>query len=190
MPTPNDTSRDSSAERGSDSADTALRPFVDARNNYFRELNDGRRAVQQDLKDTYSAHTKGQQSLLTELQQGVTEAARRYGDGLRASSREHAENPHRAAFEACNRYRGEVGLAQLAAAQKSITQNQELANALGRVRQSYVERARDAYRNYLDAVKSAWQSVDNKQLSAAQLGYVDRLNDEVAWHAWNAAGSL
>jgi Skp family chaperone for outer membrane proteins len=181
MPNPDQTPQQGSTERGDDASVAALRPFVDARNAYFGQLHDGWQAAQREVKDTFGAHAKAHGALVNELQQGVTDAARRCGEGLRASSQEGSEARSRAAVDAHTRYQSDVSLAHMDAAQKWLAQRQELENAVRKQQRAYADRSRDAYRNYLNAIKSAWQSLDTRQLSPGQLQYIIRLTDEVAW---------
>lgn len=185
-----DTPQEGSAEQATDASVAVLRPFLDARNAYFNQLNEGWQAAQRGLKDVCGAHTKTHESLANELKQGITDAAGRYEEGLRAASRALPEDLRHSTVSAFSRYQSEVSLAQIAAAQKWIAHKQELDNTILRLQQSHAERCRDAYQNYLDALKQAWQSVDIKQLPAGQLGSIVRFTDEIARHAWCTTGSL
>jgi hypothetical protein len=186
MSNPDQTPRQGPAEQGSEAA---LRQFVDARNAYFSQLNEGWQAARKDATDACSAHAKKSEALAQEWQQGVTEAARRYGEGVRAASKESADEARRAAVEEHGRYQSDVSLAQIDAAQKWLAQRQELRNTLCQQQQAHANRSRDAYRDYLNAVKAAWQSLDTKQLSPGQLQYIIRLTDEVAWQAWHSGAA-
>ena len=99
---------------------------------------------------------------------------------------EQADERQRVAANALSRYQMEMDLAKLAACQKWLAHSHELGSTMTRVQQSYAERSREDYRNYVEAMKRAWQSLDVAQLRPELLSYIAQLSDEIALCAWYA----
>ena len=184
MPEPDNTPGERPTEEAPHASVTAVRPFLEAGNAYFHQLHEGCQAAERGLKDAWSAHAKANESLLRELRQSITDAARRYEDELRASSQAPPEERRRAAFAAFNRYLSDVGLAQTTATLKWIDLGHELENTIRGLQQSSADRSRAAYHNYLNSLKPAWRSVNVEQLPAGLLEYISRSIDHVARYAW------
>jgi hypothetical protein len=186
MPSPDKTPDAPAAPQASSA--NVMQPFLEARIAYYSRLNENWQAAQRNVKDSYCAHAKTQKSLLDEMKQGASEAAGRYQEGLRAGPQEQADERHRAAASALSRYQMEMDLAKLAASQKWLAHSHDLSSTVTRAQESYAERSREEYRNYVEAVKRAWQSLDVAQLRPELLSYIAQLNDEIALFAWYTGG--
>lgn len=186
MPNPDETP-DAPATPSASSVNV-MQPFLEARIAYFSRLNENWQVAQRNVKDSYCARAKTHQSLLDELKQGVSDAASRYQEGLRASPQEQADERQRVAASALSRYQMDMDLAKLSASQKWIAHGQDLGSTMSRVQQNYAERSKEEYRNYVEAVKRAWQSLDVAQLQPELLSYIAQLNDEIALYAWYTGG--
>ncbi|QHO77854.1 hypothetical protein ACH79_39870 [Bradyrhizobium sp. CCBAU 051011] len=165
-----------------------VRPFLEARNAYFSQLNDQWQGAQRSFKESCCVHARTRESLVNELRQDLNHAANRYHENLRALSQAEADERRRAAASDFSRYLVDVDLAQLTAWQKWNERSQEVGNTIAQLRQSYAQRSKEEYRKYLGEVKRAWESVDITQVPAALLRYIVQLNEEVARHAWYSGG--
>jgi hypothetical protein len=179
--------RQASAHQSGEASVAALRAFVEARNAYFTQLIEGWQAGQRELKDTGSADAKACEALMKEYQQSISDAGLRYGEALRGLSQD-SQDARGAAMECSTRYQTELSLAQIASGQKWIEQRRHTSTSMRRLQQAHSERAKDTYRNFLTALKSAWQSVDPGQLTATQVQYINQLVGDVNWHASRNAG--
>jgi len=195
MPKPSDVPEDTpqgqapntpSASRppATDARAEAIRPFLDAHNAYFSQLNEGWQAAQQGLKDAYCAHAKAREALGAEWNRTVADTARQYEEGMRTAAQAAPAERQIAAVGACSRLRSDVNLAQTATAQKCVVLQGEIHDTLRTLQQSYGDRCRSAYQNYLAGIKQAWQSVDVEQLDAATLAHIGRLTDHAMRYAW------
>jgi hypothetical protein len=176
-------------EQTTDASVAVVRPFLDARNAYYNQMNESWQSAQRDLKDLYCTHAKAYEAMQQDMQKDIADAAGRYKEALRAASQSSPEDQRREVAGTLSRYHADANLAQVAAAQKWIARKQELENAISQLQKSYLERSRAAYHTYLEALKPAWQSADAKQLAGGLIGHINRLTEEVARHAWHVTGS-
>jgi hypothetical protein len=189
MPKPDEARVEASKEQTIDASVAVVRPFLDAHNAYYNQMNESWHSAQRDLKDLYCAHAKACKAMQQDVQKDITDAAGRYKDALQAASQSSPEDQRREAAGTLSRYHADANLAQVAAAQKWIAHKQELENAISQLQKSYLERSRATYHAYLEALKPAWQSADPKQLAGGLIGHINRLTDEVARHAWHVTGA-
>lgn len=189
---PGDAPRGQAADQASaakplstDASAAAVRPFLDAHTAYLDEVRDAWQAAQQGLKDAYCAHAKAQDSLRTDWTRTVAETARQFEEGVRTALGAPPAERQSGAAGASSRYHTEVSLAQTAAAAKWTALQKELQDTLHTLGDGYADRYRSACRNFLNALKTAWQSVDVEHLDPVTLAHIHRLTGEAVRCAWH-----
>ncbi len=171
-PVPDTASKTSPADQPAGDSAAVAQPFFDAHTAYCHEVNKIWQADREAAENTWCAHVRAYEALMNELKRGVSNAERRYHEGMQAASQSAAEEQRNAAASAFSRYHTEVNAAQTAAAQKWQAHTGKLKTTIDELQQSHAQRGGAAYQGYLDALKSAWRSVDVEKLPTGVLEYI------------------